>query len=366
MGQRAVIVGGGINGLATAWALVRQGWEVELLEQGPLPNPEAASWDAHRLIRPHYADQPGYAARIGAAFAAWEEMWRDLGRAHYAGRGMLALSRAAGDWTERAEAGLTAAGIAHDRLGGNEVARRFPMIVADGVRFALWTEIGGALLADRILADLIRWLIERGVVLRPETAVSRIDAERATVETAEGPVSGDVVVIAAGIGLRSLLPEMAGEWRPHRSTVLYVAPPPQWLEAWAKGPCWVDLGGGDDHWGMPPVDAIPMKLGLGRHTRPGDPLEERVTTEDDVRDIMGAYHGRFADWDQARPIRAVANFYLMAPDSLFHLKRVGRSVVISADSGHGFKFGALTGLDVAEAIETERWNAVATRVAGAA
>jgi glycine/D-amino acid oxidase-like deaminating enzyme len=34
-----VVVGGGIMGLASAWALRRRGHDVALYEQGPLPKP---------------------------------------------------------------------------------------------------------------------------------------------------------------------------------------------------------------------------------------------------------------------------------------------------------------------------------------
>src|SRR6267378_5846255 len=62
--MKAIIVGGGIMGLATAWALARDGHEVELLEQGALPNPLASSMDEHRLIRHPYGDRRGYARMI--------------------------------------------------------------------------------------------------------------------------------------------------------------------------------------------------------------------------------------------------------------------------------------------------------------
>ena len=44
--MRVIVVGGGIMGLACAWALRRRGHDVALYEQGPLPNPHAASCDS--------------------------------------------------------------------------------------------------------------------------------------------------------------------------------------------------------------------------------------------------------------------------------------------------------------------------------
>lgn len=38
-----IVVGPGIAGLSTAWALTKRGHRVTLIEQGPIPNPLAAS-----------------------------------------------------------------------------------------------------------------------------------------------------------------------------------------------------------------------------------------------------------------------------------------------------------------------------------
>jgi hypothetical protein len=67
--MKAIIVGGEIMGLATAGALARDGHEVELLEQGPLPSPLASSTDEHRLIRHPCGDHRGYARMIDDAYA---------------------------------------------------------------------------------------------------------------------------------------------------------------------------------------------------------------------------------------------------------------------------------------------------------
>lgn len=41
---KVLVVGGGIVGLSTAWSLVKRGFDVELFEQGPLPNPVGSSF----------------------------------------------------------------------------------------------------------------------------------------------------------------------------------------------------------------------------------------------------------------------------------------------------------------------------------
>ncbi len=77
-----IVVGAGIAGLSTAWALAKAGHSVSILEQGPIPNPLAASGDHHRIIRRAYGYAPGYGRLITEAYDAWDELWADLGQSH--------------------------------------------------------------------------------------------------------------------------------------------------------------------------------------------------------------------------------------------------------------------------------------------
>lgn len=43
--MNVIVVGAGIAGLSTAWSLVKAGHSVSIVEQGPIPNPMAASGD---------------------------------------------------------------------------------------------------------------------------------------------------------------------------------------------------------------------------------------------------------------------------------------------------------------------------------
>ena len=92
--MKVAVVGAGIAGLSTAWSLSKRGHEVTLFEQAPrIPNPYAASGDQHRIIRRAYGGADGYARTITEAFEAWDELWADLGRQHYAPCGVLGVSQ---------------------------------------------------------------------------------------------------------------------------------------------------------------------------------------------------------------------------------------------------------------------------------
>src|SRR6185436_15299914 len=81
--SRVLIVGAGIMGLCTAWALARAGVAVTVIEQAAVPNQRGSSVDQHRLIRYPYAAMRGYTRMVGEAYAAWDRLWRDLGETLY-------------------------------------------------------------------------------------------------------------------------------------------------------------------------------------------------------------------------------------------------------------------------------------------
>ncbi|RUY13531.1 FAD-binding oxidoreductase, partial [Mesorhizobium sp. M7A.F.Ca.US.005.03.2.1] len=72
--MKVIVVGAGIAGLSTAWSLVKAGHSVSIVEQGPIPNPLAASGDHHRIIRRAYRAGTGYGRLITEAYQAWDEM----------------------------------------------------------------------------------------------------------------------------------------------------------------------------------------------------------------------------------------------------------------------------------------------------
>src|SRR6186713_1867104 len=126
--MQVIVVGAGIAGLSTAWALTRRGHQVTLLEQGSIPNPLAASGDHHRIIRRAYGKASGYARAITEAYRAWDELWSDLGGSHLDPRGFLCISREPGDEAEQYREGLEEGGYPFELVSAQAAAARWPFL----------------------------------------------------------------------------------------------------------------------------------------------------------------------------------------------------------------------------------------------
>jgi glycine/D-amino acid oxidase-like deaminating enzyme len=302
------------------------------------------------------------------AFAAWRAMWADLGRpqAHYyVPTGVLSLSLEQGDGADRSLRTLQTLGLPHARLEGGALASRLPFLDPDGVRFALLTD-GGALMANRILADLADWLRRHGAAVLEQSPVGQVDAGAGRVTLGDGRVlSAETVVVAAGIATAGLLPELGLDLVAQRTVIVYADPPADLIEAYAGAPSWSQLGGSGELWGLAAVEGLPMKLGRGDLRRPDPGGADRRMTADEVASVLGGYRGRFRGAERFRVRWHQANHWTLAPGEEFMIRRRDRVIAVSACSGHGFKFGALSGADLAQVVTgTAPIEDVAERMAG--
>jgi glycine/D-amino acid oxidase-like deaminating enzyme len=355
--MKAIVVGGGVMGLSTAWALAREGHDVELFEQAELPNPLASSMDEHRLIRHPYGDHIGYARMIDDAYAAWDLMWRDLGQRLYAPTGTLALSGNGADWADRSAETLATIGRPMTELPVAELPRRFPLLDARGVERAFWIDTGGVLFAQDIVAALVRHLTQHSRVrLRAETPVRSVDLEQGRVTTAGGVLhEGDVAIVAAGAWIGRLLPPVGKRLVPSRQMVIYFQLPDDQRTGWSKGPMIIEKTGNVGLYLVPPMEGRGLKVGDHEFSRRGDPAAERSASEDEIRPLLERCRSLFHGFERWRTDRLKVCFYTVTDDERFVVEKIGtKGWVMSPCSGHGFKFGALMGLELARTIASER------------
>lgn len=350
---RIIVVGAGIAGLSTAWSLVKRGHEVTIVEQGPIPNPLAASGDHHRIIRRAYGAAAGYGRLISEAYEAWDELWADLGETHLDPRGFICVSREPGDEAEQFRDGLAAGSYPFEMYDAAEAAARWPFLEPGTLRYAFFSPEGGALHCRRIATGIAGWLRANGANVYENTRVTGVDAEEGQITLADGAVMrADRVIVTAGAWVLKLFPELGGDLTTYRTALAYVEPPADLAAAWEAAPVILDVGGKTDGYIIPPTGGAGMKFGSGLHkvvTSDADWNRMPVEGEGEaIRDLFSPPIARLGDY---RVTNVVTCAYTFTADEKFYAVEKGRCLIVSACSGHGYKFGAAVGRRTARSLD---------------
>ncbi|MEO0392966.1 MAG: FAD-dependent oxidoreductase [Pseudomonadota bacterium] len=371
------VVGAGIMGLSTAWALHREGVRVSVFEQGPIPNPKGSSVDESRLIRHPYGDQPGYTAMVDQAFAAWGRLFDDLkavtaGEPLYHETGTLVMDTGGVDgraipaqakagqesqWIPGSRRCLQALALDYQDLDGAGCAALVPGLRDDIVLDAFHLTTGGVLRAGRIVEVTADYLSRRGVQTHANRPVKHVDTDRAQLDFGAGMVEQfDQVVVAAGPWVSSLLPTMADRVTPSRQMVVYMDLPEDgpWgdlRQAWTQAPMLLDIDPHNGFYAVPPVAGHRLKIGDHKFTMRGDPDDDRDVLRDHAQAVVDWAAARLQGFDRTHLESGRACFYTVQQDERFILEPVGaKAFVMSGFSGHGFKFGALMGESMARLV----------------
>lgn len=343
--SRIVIVGAGIVGLSVARAALQRGHKVVVLEQGSAPNPQAASFDNHRMIRYPYGAAAGYTRMVTQAFAAWDRLWSDLGTVHFENTGAIAISLEPGDYTHKTLETFRSVGLPHEVLDRSGIEALCPHLTLPGQAWGLVSFPGGPLFASRIVTELAKWVSAHGGVIEHDCCVASVNLEAGVATRVDGSqIAGDLLLVAAGAWLPTLLPDRHGDAAVYRQGLCYVEPPAQYAQSWCDAPAIAALG---DHTGytLPDRRGAGLKIGYSAHRRPARPETEGFGSdlESESRAILGAFKPYLRDFDAYRPTRIQVGYYVLDASHRFRVEQTGRGLVVTNCDGQMFKFGPLLG-----------------------
>src|ERR1700738_2587206 len=89
-----LVVGAGIFGITTALELKTRGYDVAVLDPGPLPHPLAASTDISKVVRMEYGADDAYMALVEQAYQGWLQWNEELGETLFHDVGLIILTSA--------------------------------------------------------------------------------------------------------------------------------------------------------------------------------------------------------------------------------------------------------------------------------
>jgi sarcosine oxidase subunit beta len=295
----------------------------------------------------------GYMRMVDEAYAAWDQLWAELGEVLHVPTGVLALDDTSGAWVPDSRKAMRGGGYPLEDLAGRDVAARFPCLSGENIRDAFFCPLGGVLLAERIVERLADHLRALGVAFERARSTA-VDAPRRTLRLADGSTrTADVLVVAAGPWGPRLMPDtLAARVVASRQVVVRLMPPSDALPVWERAPMLLDLAEAGGFYLVPPVAGTPLKIGDHSFSRIGDPDEpDRTADPREVERILALARRRIPGLDGFGFVGAASCFYDVEPEERFLIEEIAQgSWVMSGFSGHGFKFGAVLGLRLARTI----------------
>jgi len=335
------IAGAGAMGVAVALELRARGWDVTVVDPGPLPRPEAASTDISKIVRMDYGADALYTEMMEEAIPRWRAWSARWGGGLFHEDGFLVLARtplAGGTFEGDSLATLTARGHRLDRLDAPAIAHRFPAWARGGYVDGYLNPVAGWVESGRALGRMIGEARAAGVRF----------------ETGEGAGDGEVRVYAAGAWTPKVLPHLSDALWSVAQPVFHLRPKDP--EAWRPPafPVWAADIAATGWYGFPAnADGI-VKIahhGPGRRVDPDAPRAIAPGDEDRLRAFLRASLPGLAGAPLAH---AKTCLYCDSFDGDFWIGEDEASrgrFVIAGDSGHGFKFAPVIGAVVADVLE---------------
>jgi sarcosine oxidase len=330
---KVAVIGGGAMGAATSWRLTRRGAEVVIFDRYAPPHANGSTHGESRIIRTAYFEGAYYVPLLQEAFGLWRELESVSGSRLLTMTGALYLGSASSEAVVGAQRSAAQHGLDVDVLSAGELRKRYR----------------GHVPRDGDMAVLDR----QAGILNPEGAVTAMLGQardlrsNLRVESIESSLRDfDALVVAAGPWTPELI-----DWLPLRverqvHAWLAIARDADWF-APDRFPVFIrqteQFG---DVYGFPTLDGASVKVGRhhdGDFTDP-DHIRRRVDDADlDPLRLMAATYLRGVSGHVRRTLTCM---YTNTPDHDFVIDfspRDRRVVIISACSGHGFKFAPVIG-----------------------
>jgi sarcosine oxidase len=341
------VVGLGAMGSAAVWHLARRGHRVVGLDRFAPGHEHGSSHGATRIIRLGYFEHPAYVPLLRRAYKLWNDLETSSGCRLLEVTGIAEIGPPTGSLVAGTLAAAQAHDLRHTVLAAPDLMRRFPGFRVPADYVAVVQEDGGLLKPEPAIAALLRLAKAAGAELRTGQRVQAIEPQPTGVRivTDHGSIEARSAVVAAGPWVATLLPDLRARLRVTRQVMAWFEPFDPALFRTPPFPVFILESRHGLHYGFP-VDAYGVKVGKHYHrdeTVDPDTYDRSVSAQDEA--VIRAALADHLPAVNNRMRMAQTCLYTMTPDGHFLIDWIASSriLVVSACSGHGFKFAPVIG-----------------------
>ena len=351
------VVGLGAMGSMSAWRLAARGAQVVGFDQLRPPHTAGSSHGESRITRTAYYEGQWYVPLLQESFGLWRELERDTATELLSITGAVMIGRADGELVSGALASARAHHLDHQLLDIDSARLRLPQHRLDDSEVALIEPSAGLLRPERCIEAALERAVALGATLHLDTTVDALTPVEQgwACRTAAGAVVARQVVVAAGPLTGTLLPEIAPllsverqvmAWFPVEDAAAFT---PQRFPVFCH-----EYDRATMCYGFPSLDGRTIKVAIHHDGPIVDPTAvvhpaTMAELEPLVRFVEERLRGVRPTAARALPCR-----YTNTADRHFIVDRLPEPglTLVSACSGHGFKFSCVIGDVVADLVLT--------------
>jgi len=360
--QKTIVVGAGINGVVAAIELRKRGYEVALIDPGPLPHPLAASTDISKAVRTAYGADEDYTALAEQSREIWRQWNVQFGVELYHEIGFLFLRQRSiqpGDFEYESFKLLERRGHRIERISSKQLRERYPAFNAERYPDGFLDLEAGYAESGRVVAALIQRAKSLGVELRENAKFRELDeagdrAKGILLENGE-KIAADTVVMAVGAWTPYALPFTRNFFRASGQPVFHLKPEKPELFTPERFPIFGADISTTGYYGFPLNRDGVVKIanhGCGREMSPDSP--ERAVTKEEENKMRQFLSDSFPGLADAPIVFTRICLYCDTHDGNFWIApdpERPELIIAAGDCGHGFKFAPVLGEIIADAVE---------------
>jgi sarcosine oxidase len=341
------VIGCGAMGSSVSYNLSKRGLKVLTLEQFGLNHGLGSSHGKTRIIRLAYYEDPRYVPLLRRAFEAWREVEAESGRSLLRMTGGLMIGRHDGGLVSGVLRSARVHQIPHRLMSASEVKAKFKAFSLGDSLSAVYEESAGILFPEECVRAFAELAGQSGADLRFSEPVTNweLARDKVEIETTKGSYYADRIVLCTGAWMGRLLGGLV-PLEIERQVLFWFSSEGQRIFAAGHMPVFILEESRDAlFYGVPDVGhGVKIARTHGGRAVEPDGVGREVSAED-LRPVEAFMERRVPKLNR-KPLDSATCLYTNTPDLNFAVglhPQDSRVVVVSACSGHGFKFASVLG-----------------------